>query len=95
MTRLLGVVMLALAACGHATLIHRDPSGGIFELGGNRNKAMDDARRQMADHCRPDGFVITEEGEEEVGTDVSWTRRSVRTATEWRVHYKCVPATGQ
>lgn len=61
MMRLLVVLPLMLAACGHATLIHRDPSGGVFELGGNRNKAMDDARRQMADHCRPDGFAITEE----------------------------------
>lgn len=98
--RLLGVMMvLALAACGRAALIHRDPSGGIFKLGGNRGAAMNDARRQMADHCGPGRFAVTEEGEEAVGTEVSWgrfwSRRSESTVTEWRVHYRCESDSGR
>jgi hypothetical protein len=94
MMRLLGVVMLVLAACGHATRIRRTPIGGVFELGGNRHMAMDDARQQMAEHC-PGGYVITQEGEEDVGMELTWNRRGLRTSTEWRVHYECVRATGQ
>jgi hypothetical protein len=86
MMRLLGVVMLALAACGHAVPFHRDPSGGVLRLGGNRSKAMEDARRQMASHCGAGGFAVTQEGEEQV---------NAKGDTEYHVYYQCSTAAAE
>jgi hypothetical protein len=61
--------LMALAACGTARVIHRDQTGGVIELQGDRGKAMEQANQEMAGHCGPNNFTITQEGEEAVGTD--------------------------
>jgi hypothetical protein len=70
--------LLALSACGTARLIHRDQTGGVLELEGDRGKAMEQANQEMAQGCGPNNFTIMQEGEEAVGT-----------TTVWRVHYQC------
>jgi len=57
------------AACGSARVIQRNQSGGVIELSGDRGKAMEDANAQMASHCGPNNWQITQEGEEAIGTD--------------------------
>lgn len=73
MLRKLGLALLCsgvLAACGSATLITQNQSGGVFRLQGDRDKAMADAQKQMAAHCGPGNFTVTQQGEEAIGTDV-------------------------
>ena len=62
-------LFVVLAACGSARVIQRNQSGGVIELSGDRGKAMEDANGQMASHCGPNNWQITQEGEEAVGTD--------------------------
>ncbi len=62
-------LILALAACGSARVIQRTQSGGVIELQGDRGKAMEQANQEMASHCGPNNFTITQEGEEAIGTD--------------------------
>ena len=85
----LGLV-LALAACGSARVIQRTQTGGVIELQGDRGKAMEQANSEMASHCGPGNFDITQEGEEAIGTGTysredtnaaSQTSRSGRTTT--------------
>ena len=85
----LGLVV-ALAACGSARVIQRTQTGGVIELQGDRGKAMEQANSEMASHCGPGNFDITQEGEEAIGTDTysredtnaaSQTSRSGRTTT--------------
>jgi hypothetical protein len=63
------IALGALAACGTARVIRRDQVGGVIELQGDRGKAMEQANQEMAAHCGPNNFTITQEGEEAVGTD--------------------------
>jgi hypothetical protein len=94
---------LLAAACGSARLVRRTQTGGVIALQGDRQKAMEDAQRMMADHCRGP-YTIVEEGEHVVGTDTAGGSetyvdeygneyqeggQSTREATEWRVHYEC------
>ncbi len=61
--------LMTLAACGSARVIQRTQTGGVFELQGDRGKAMESANQQMAGHCGPNNFTVTQEGEEAIGTD--------------------------
>jgi hypothetical protein len=61
--------ILALAACGSARVIQRTQAGGVIELQGDRGKAMEQANSEMAAHCGPNNYTITQEGEEAIGTD--------------------------
>ena len=85
---MVAAVGLAFVACGHATLIQRDRSGGVVELGSGRDardyeKAHDIMNRQ----CGSVGAEIVSEGEEPVGIRTSaW---GARVTTAWRVHYRC------
>ena len=63
-----GAVM-TLAACGSARVLQRTQTGGTIELQGDRGKAMEQANQEMAAHCGPNNFTITQEGEEAIGTD--------------------------
>jgi len=83
-------LVLVLAACGSARIIQRTQTGGVIELQGDRQKAMEQANQAMASHCGPNNFTITQEGEEAVGTDTysredtaaaAQTSRSGRTTT--------------
>lgn len=62
-------LLVALAACGSARVIQRTQAGGVIELNGDRGKAMEQANQEMASHCGPNNFTITQEGEEAIGTD--------------------------
>jgi len=64
----LGFIVI-LAACGSARVIQRTQAGGVIELSGDRGKAMEQANQEMAAHCGPNNFQITQEGEEAIGTD--------------------------
>jgi hypothetical protein len=85
----LGLIVV-LAACGSARVIQRTQAGGVIELSGDRGKAMEQANQEMASHCGPNNFTITQEGEEAIGTDTysredtnntDHTSRSGRTTT--------------
>jgi hypothetical protein len=60
---------MTLAACGSARVLQRTQTGGLIELQGDRGKAMEQANQEMAAHCGPNNFTITQEGEEAIGTD--------------------------
>src|SRR5215470_2849419 len=84
-------LFLVLAACGSARVIQRTQTGGVIELQGDRGKAMEQANQEMASHCGPGNYSITQEGEEAVGTDTvqqqqtqdtEHTSRSGRTTTD-------------
>lgn len=62
-------LFVVLAACGSARVIQRNQSGGVIELSGDRGKAMEQANQEMAAHCGPNNYQITQEGEEAIGTD--------------------------
>jgi hypothetical protein len=73
-------LFIALAACGSAKVIQRTQTGGIIELNGDRGKAMEQANDEMARHCGPNNFTITQEGEEAIGTD-TFTREDTAADT--------------
>ncbi|HVV87999.1 MAG TPA: hypothetical protein VHE35_33390 [Kofleriaceae bacterium] len=73
MLRKLGLGLLCsvlIAGCGEAVLISQNQAGGVFRINGDRNKGMEDANKQMAAHCGPGNYTITQQGEEAIGTDV-------------------------
>jgi hypothetical protein len=72
---------------GDARVIQRTQSGGTIELAGNRTEAMAAADKEMAGHCGPGQFTITQEGEEVVG-DADANPAQVA----WRVYYSCTGA---
>ena len=76
----LGLV-LALAACGSARVIQRSQTGGVIELQGDRGKAMEQANSEMASHCGPGNYQITQEGEEAIGTD-TYSREDTSAASQ-------------
>lgn len=71
----------ALTACGTARVIQRNQVGGVIELQGDRGKAMEQANQEMAAHCGPGNFTITQEGEEAIGTD-TFSREDQATDTK-------------
>jgi hypothetical protein len=73
--------ILALAACGSARVIQRTQAGGVIELQGDRGKAMEQANSEMAAHCGPNNYTITQEGEEAIGTD-TYTREDTSAAQQ-------------
>lgn len=75
----LGFVII-LGACGSARVISRNQSGGVIELSGDRGKAMEQANSEMASHCGPNNYQITQEGEEAIGTD-TYTREDTASDT--------------
>lgn len=81
-TRLMPRLFLTLAVtlvagCGAARLISRTGTGGLLVLEGFRDRARDDAHRQMTAHCRGQ-YTIVREGDVVGGQ-----------ATEFRVQYVC------
>jgi hypothetical protein len=79
---LIGAV-LALAACGTARIVQKTPSGGVIELQGDHNKAMEQANEEMAAAC-PD-FIVVREGLEPLA-DAS---PGGSAASVYRVRYQC------
>ena len=69
-TTVLGLLCTALlAACGHAEMVQQNQSGGLIRLVGDRGKAMEDAHKQMTQHCGPANYQVTQQGEEAIGKD--------------------------
>src|SRR5678815_965310 len=62
------LLCVALAACGHARLVNRTTTGGVYALEGDRAKAMEQATAEMAQHCHGP-YQIVSEGEQVIGTD--------------------------
>lgn len=69
--------LLLVAGCGAARVIGRTETGGVLVLDGFRDRARDDAHRQMTAYCRGP-YTIVREGDEVAGQ-----------VTEFRVHYVC------
>jgi hypothetical protein len=94
----LGLIVL-LAGCGYATVIWRTQTGGVIELQGDHNKAMDQATGEMAEHCGTANYTVIGEGLEPVGSNRYSTQSSAggttsryeqqRPAMAWHVHYQC------
>jgi hypothetical protein len=97
MMRTVVVLVALLGGCGNATLVHRDQTGGVIHLGGNKDKAMDKARAMMAEHCGEDAYAVVSEGEEPIGVEyktsvvpaIGLARSSATEKTDYRVHYEC------
>src|SRR5262245_65067008 len=70
-----------LTACGSARVIQRNQGGGVIELQGDRGKAMEQANSEMAAHCGPGNYTITQEGEEAIGTD-TYSREDTNAAEQ-------------
>lgn len=72
-------------AMGTSKEISRTNDGGVIELVGERNTALERANTEMAKHCGTDNYTITQEGEEAVDSDPC----AIRPQTAWRIHYVC------
>jgi hypothetical protein len=102
-------IALGLAGCfmiqGHAEMVKRERGGGVLALRGDRDKAMADARSQMAANC-PTGYEIASEemvkvGEKTEGAeDMEFKKQGSEKNTssvtadvqEYRVTYECTGA---
>ncbi len=96
------IFIASSCAYGYASLVRRDLYGGTLALHGHHETALEDARRQMAEHCRGPYTVVAEEnvvvGEQtqssgstsyfKTGTSSSGTT-TTRGITEYRVTYQC------
>lgn len=74
---LLSLVATLVAGCGAVRVISRTETGGVLVLEGSRDRAREDAHRQMTEHCRGE-YTIVREGDAVAGQ-----------ATELRVRYVC------
>src|SRR5262249_24601158 len=59
--------LLALASCAGYQVVEKSPVGGTISLHGDRDDALDQAKREMEAHCNGP-FTIVDEGE--VGKEV-------------------------
>jgi len=105
-------IALGLGGCfmiqGHAEMVKRERGGGVLALRGDRDKAMADARGQMAANC-PAGYEIASEelvkvgekteGAEDTEFKKQGSAKNSSTVTadvqEYRVTYECTGATAQ
>lgn len=90
---------------GRAEMVKRDKAGGVLALKGDRDKAMEDAKHQMASNC-PDGYEIVGEEMAKVGEttdsneDTSFQKKGASKSTssvtqdvkEYRITYSCKAA---
>jgi hypothetical protein len=101
------ILWLGVAGCsfliqGHAEMVKRDKGGGVLALKGDRDKAMEDAKHQMASNC-PSGYEITGEEMAKVGEttegaeDTEFKKKGASKNTssvtqdlkEYRITYAC------
>jgi hypothetical protein len=103
------VAVLSATGCfmiqGRAEMVKRDKAGGVLALKGDRDKAMEDAKKQMSANC-PNGYEIVGEemakvGEETEGQeDTDFKRKGASKSTssvtqdvkEYRITYSCKAA---
>jgi hypothetical protein len=74
------------AGCGTARIVQRTPRGGVIELEGDHNKAMEHANEQMAAQCN-NNFLVVRDGDEPVSSAPAEPGAPI--ATVFRVHYEC------
>jgi hypothetical protein len=93
--RLAALIALALCGgCGNARIISKTNAGGVIELKGDHDKAMEQAHYTMDAHCAPGNFIITYEGPEVIADDQPKDGEPDPQApavdtTRWRVYYRC------
>src|SRR5687767_1323912 len=103
------IAVLAMGGCfmiqGRAEMVKRNKEGGVLALKGDRDKAMEDAKVQMASNC-PSGFEITGEEMAKVGEktegveDTQYDKGSHEKSSEsvksdvqeYRITYECQSA---
>jgi hypothetical protein len=103
------IALFGAAGCfmiqGHAEMVKREKAGGVLALKGDREKAMADAKNQMAANC-PDGYEIVGEEMAKVGEQTSaaentdyknkGSSKSTSSVTEdvkeYRITYACKAA---
>ncbi|HEY8944159.1 MAG TPA: hypothetical protein VIM73_07850 [Polyangiaceae bacterium] len=87
---------------GRAEMVKRNKGGGVLALKGDRDKAMEDAKGQMASNC-PDGYEVVgeemvkvgeaTESDEDVSVDKKNASKSGSSVTtevkEYRITYEC------
>jgi hypothetical protein len=76
---------------GEGKQITRTATGGVVQLDGDHAVAQRQADSLMAEHCGPNRYSITQEGEEAIGSDAI-AGEPVRIMTAWRIHYVCADA---
>lgn len=98
-----GVAITVVVGCGgHAQLVKRDLTGGTYTLKGDREEAMNDAKSLMAEHCRGNYTIVSEEeavvGQQTASQDNTSVRRgwitnsgsaTTTNVTEYRLTYVC------
>lgn len=52
------LMMLIVPACGHVDVWSRDDNGGLLQARGNEERAQQDAKRAMAEHCGPGRYRV-------------------------------------
>jgi hypothetical protein len=100
------VAFLGTTGCfmiqGRAEMVKRDKGGGVLALKGDRDKAMEDAKRQMSANC-PAGYEIigeemakvgeVTEGQEDTDFKKKGASKSTSSVTEevkeYRITYSC------
>jgi hypothetical protein len=76
-------VAVPRAPAGRARLVVRTQTGGVIELAGDREIALQRSMDLMTTHCGPQNFTIVQEGEEAVASEGD------AITTAWRIHYQC------
>ena len=77
--RLAALALVGLASCAGYQVVERSPAGGTISLHGDRDDALDQAKREMEAECHGP-FTIVDEGE--ATADPKRTK-------EWRVRFVC------
>jgi hypothetical protein len=97
------VLAVAFTGCvGQAVMVRRDQNGGVLALRGLRDRAMEDANRQMALHCGGAYTIVAEEnavvGQQTTASahtqygewsDTKTARAVTSEVTEYRITYAC------
>jgi hypothetical protein len=103
------VVLLGATGCfmiqGKAEMVKRDKGGGVLALKGDHDKAMEDAKRQMASNCSSGYEIVGEEmakvgeateGAEDTDFKKAGASKSTSSVTqdvkEYRITYSCKSA---
>jgi hypothetical protein len=104
-----GVLLLGVSGCfliqGHAEMVKRERGGGVLALKGDHDKAMADAKKQMADNCGAGYEIVGEEmtkvGEKtDAAEDTELKKKGAQTTSqsvtqdvkEYRITYQCTGA---
>jgi hypothetical protein len=86
MTRAVALTfVVALAACGTASWLRKEPTGGVLRYQGDADRAWERAQQLMAEHCGLGKYKVVSEGLEPIAAEAA----TAADASEYRVHYVC------